>query len=184
MIRIRKIHILMAVMLFTLTCERDDICAESTPTTPRLIVEFYDVTNPNDLKNVIRLTAYGDGLIDEEGGPTTASDTTLVFNSNSDNLALPLLIAGDDVLSTTRYVLEQETNLRLDNNPETTSNVDIIEISYFPKFEYVSRACSYKSVFRNIEVTPLDDSDNWIVSINVLEQIVENENEVHVQIFH
>jgi hypothetical protein len=182
--KIINIRFAALLLLLTVTCERDDICAEGTSTTPRLLLEFYDITNPEELKNVVRLTAYGEGLITEDGGPTAASDATLVFNSNSDNLALPLLIEAEDELSTTRFILEKETNLRLDDNPESTSNVDILEISYFPKFEYVSRACGYKSIFRNVEVRREDDADNWIIDINVLVLNVENENEVHVQIFH
>ena len=52
-------------------CEKDDICAEGTPVTPRLIIEFYDATNPTVLKNVTNLRV-------EEFG----TDVGVVFNEN------------------------------------------------------------------------------------------------------
>ena len=32
-------------------CEKDDICEDGTPTTPRMIIEFYDNLNPTAKKN-------------------------------------------------------------------------------------------------------------------------------------
>jgi hypothetical protein len=184
----KKILVLIVFIVFTYNCERDDICAEGTPTTPRLIIEFYDFSNPEQLKNVVRLTAYGEGLVlDENGNPTqpeTASNATLVFNSNENTLALPLLVENEGAIVTTTYILENETNLRLDNNPDTESNVDIIEISYIPRFDYVSRACGYKSIFQDLDIDLITDDVNWITDIDVIESTIDNENTVHVQIFH
>ena len=43
--------ILSLIGIITLqNCERDDICAEGTTTTPRLLIEFYDASNPDDFK--------------------------------------------------------------------------------------------------------------------------------------
>ncbi|WP_179346620.1 DUF6452 family protein [Winogradskyella ursingii] len=163
-------------------CERDDICAESTQTTPRLLIEFYDVTDQENLKSVTRLTAYGEGLV--ENPPLESNDATLVFNSNVDALELPLRIGIENETSTTRFILEKDTNLRLDENEATASNVDIIEINYTNIFEYVSRACGYKSIFTDLVVTRELDEDNWIDNINIVTTTIENENTVHVQIFH
>lgn len=187
-----NIFILLIAIVF-IGCERDDICAESTPTTPRLRIEFYDATSQEDLKSVPRLTVYGEGLILDEDGmeiePIVVSNKTIIFNSNQNTVDLPLRIDDDieEERTITRFILEKDTNLRLDTENPETSNVDIIEISYIPKFEYVSRACGYKSIFTDVEVT-LDtnnDSDTWI-SNNIAVDIrdVENENEIHVRIFH
>lgn len=189
----------MAIAL--INCERDDICAETTSTTPRLIVEFYDIDNPTELKNVPRLTVYGEGLItDDEGNiiePVEASDkivllsddtddASYIFNANTDIMKLPLKIDDglDNPQITTRYVLEKDTNLRLDIENPNTSNKDIIEIRYIPNFEYVSRACGYKSVFTQIEIIRDPDTDPWIEEIEIVEPTIENENTTHVRIFH
>jgi hypothetical protein len=171
-----------------ISCERDDICAETTATTPRLLIEFYDVSSPDDLKSVLRLTAYGEGLVIDENGleiePTETSEATLLFNENSNSLALPFLIAAEGESVTARFKLEKETNLRLDTNTTTESNIDIIEISYLPEFVYVSRACGYKSIFNNLNLLREDDDNNWISNIDIVERTIENENTVHVRIFH
>lgn len=163
-----------------MSCERDDICAEGTATTPRLIIEFYDAGNTDALLSVPRLTLYGEGLATD---PTEASNATLIFNSNSNSVELPLQIGNENETTTSRFILERDSNLRIDDTG--TSNIDIIEITYNTEFQYVSRACGYKSIFNNLSVTEdPTDSDPWISTINVIETTVDDENTVHVQIFH
>jgi hypothetical protein len=182
--------ILSLIVISTLqNCERDDICAESTPTTPRLSIEFYDATSPDDLLNVPRLTLYGEGLVVDDMGmaiePTEDSNATIVYNANTNSVELPLIIDTEDLETiTTRYILERDTNLRLDTDNTTDSNIDIIEITYTTEFIYVSRACGYKSIFNGLNVEEESDTDNWISNIEVLETTIENENTVHVRIFH
>ncbi|MFC0604851.1 DUF6452 family protein [Winogradskyella pulchriflava] len=192
--------ILGLIVLVTLqNCERDDICAESTTTTSRLIIEFYDTDNPEELKSVPNLTVYGEGLITDENGsiiePTEASDKIItrhddddayVFNITSNKIALPLRInddlGNDFVIS--RFVLEKDTDLRLDDDGTTDSSTDIIEITYNTEFEYVSRACGYKSIFELLNITLDTGGDTWIDNIEIVETTINNENTVHVNIFH
>ena len=169
------------ILLSLWSCERDDICAEDTPTTPRLIVEFFDSTSPDDLLNVPNFTVYGEGLVTD---PTESSDATLVFNSSVNTIELPLFIDDDDVETTSRFIMEMDTNLRLDDDASTESNIDIIEITYTPEFVFVSRACGFKSIFNDLGFNVDEDADNWINSITVLETTVENEDIVHVNISH
>ena len=51
----KKIYLLFLIAITFSSCEKDDICDANTPTTPRLIIDFYDATNPTALKNVINL---------------------------------------------------------------------------------------------------------------------------------
>jgi len=183
------VFILSLIAIISLqNCERDDICSETTATTPRLLIEFYDVTSPDDLKSVLRLTAYGEGLVVDENGmeiePIVASDATLLFNENSSAVDLPLLIGTEGETTTIRFVLEKFTNFRLDEDLATNSNVDILEISYIPQFIYVSRACGYKSIFRNLDIDLVPGEDAWISNIDIEETKIENEDTVHVRIFH
>jgi hypothetical protein len=39
-------------------CEKDDICAETTPTTPQLVITFKDANNINESKAVESLAVY------------------------------------------------------------------------------------------------------------------------------
>ncbi|ARV08758.1 hypothetical protein BTO05_03565 [Winogradskyella sp. PC-19] len=193
--RFYKFSILFLAILF-LGCERDDICAEGTPTTPRLLVDFFDATDTDIPKTAVRLSVYAVNLVtDENTGvisfPEVANETTLVFNSNTDAIELPLIIGNEGEEITTRYFFETDTNLRIDGDTSTNSNIDILEIKYTHDFIYVSRACGFKSIFNMLTATdnPGDDSIDWIqntVLANTTETsiTVENEEATHVQIFH
>ena len=85
---------------------------------------------------------------------------------------------------TTHFILEKDTNLRLDTDTSTDSNIDVIELTYTTEFVYVSRACGYKSIFNSLAITKDVDLDNWISSIEIVETTVENENTIHVRILH
>lgn len=181
----------LCIALALISCERDDICAESTSTTPRLLIEFYDISNPDDLRSVPRITVYGEGLVTDEDGnitePTSNTDATILFNENANAVQLPLLIGSVGETITLRYIIEKDTNLRLDDDTATASNVDILELSYTSEFIYVSRACGYKSIFNNLSITLNPDgidSDTWIEDIQTQTTTIENENTVHVYTYH
>ena len=184
--------ILGLVAVLTLqNCERDDICAATTSTTPRLMIEFYSNEENDQLENVPRLSVYGEGLIiDDEGNPIepeVESDATLLFDENENAVELPLKVMPENQVSTVRYIFERNTNLRLDTDNTSTSNIDVIEIEYISKYEYVSRACGYKNVFNitDIDLNPDGDNDEtWISNIEIIETVIENENTVHVYIYH
>jgi hypothetical protein len=156
------------------------------------MIEFYDADNPEELKNVPRLTIYGDSpeipIPDNDDISSAILVETFgserIFDRNTNAAGLPLLIATQGDPTTVRFVLEKDTNLRLDDIFPETSNLDIIEISYTPEFVYVSRACGYKSTFNSLDVNEDNDGDNWIRSIEIVETTLENENTVHVRIFH
>ena len=56
------ILVLLVIGFTTNSCQRDDICPESTATTPKLIITFYDINvTPTELKDVpsLSITAVG-----------------------------------------------------------------------------------------------------------------------------
>ncbi|RKE94751.1 DUF6452 family protein [Ichthyenterobacterium magnum] len=166
-----------ALALISIGCERDDICAETTATTPHLIIRFYDNSNPDETKNVRRLSVRG---INDDG--TERED--IIFNTDSDSIVLPLRFQDEGVPVVSKFILEKDTDLRLDEDTSTNSNIDIIEITTTPKFEYVSRACGYKSIFESTSLISEVDTNNWISSITIINTTIENENEAHINIFH
>lgn len=177
---IKKLFPLAFLGFVTYTCERDDICAETTPTTPRLLVEFYDIANQDEIKFVPRLTVYGEGL-DE-------STSSILSSANETEVALPLLVGTEGEVTITRYNMVRFATTS-DGEPNPDANTDIIEIIYTPQFEYVSRACGYKSVFTNLRVNIIADGDNWALGTvfpdsNTDNINVENENSTHVNILH
>ena len=60
----KKFIYLLLIVLFS--CEKDDICPGTTLTTPRLVIEFYDLTSPDELLQVPGLFALGLGAEDTE----------------------------------------------------------------------------------------------------------------------
>ncbi|WP_178984981.1 DUF6452 family protein [Winogradskyella helgolandensis] len=199
----RSLKILVLLIAIALiNCERDDICAATTQTTPRLIIEFYDASETDELLNVSRITVYREGIFTDEDGVTTEpieesdkiiteydDEDSYVFNVNNNKIALPLLVdAEGQPQITVRYVLEKDTDLRIeDEDPLTNSNIDIIEISYNTEFVYVSRACGYKSNFNSLGVARISDDDQWITNIEIEETTqssIQDENTTHVRIYH
>lgn len=161
-----KIVSLLMLSCFFLGCEKDDICTDET--TPRLIVEFYDIANPSVKKNVSNLLVKGIGQTD-------ALETFNAVNI----IKLPLKI--DD--STTQY------SLQLNSTSTTLQNEDVLEFNYSKNTVYVSRACGYKTVFQlntsnGIVVTDSATPDNlWMQNVVIATNSVTTENETHVKIF-
>lgn len=163
------------LLLLTLTtcfvsCEKDDICEESISKTPRLIVSFYDNSNPTVLKNVTDLKVTAEG-----------KSESLTFN-NVSKIELPLK-TSDDI---TKYQMIMNAS---DLTKQTT---DIVAFQYKRKDVYISRACGFKTLFDFNDTTiipvlinnnPSTISGNWIKNTAVSQPNVNDENETHVKIY-
>lgn len=169
----------LIIVGISLACEPDDICPESTPTTPRLIIDFYDVDSPENKKNVFDLVVIG------IGNEFILSDYNF---TDTDNVFLPL---KTDV-NTTQYVLIKEASVNDNGTPDDTSddfidgNPDTITINYSRELVYVSRACGYKTIYKNVTLTIESDDNNWMKSRQPLtdNQSVVDEFETHFNVTH
>jgi len=171
--------ILLTLMISYFSCERDDICPDATPTTPRLIIDLYDSENPDTKKNVFDLVVIGvdndDFLAD------------YIFQ-DVDDLILPL---RTDV-NTTEYILIKEATVNDNGTPDdgtddfVDGNQDRITINYSREQVFVSRACGFKTIFKNVTLTIVQDGDNWMLSRVPLtdNQSVEDETTTHFNISH
>lgn len=163
------------------SCERDDIC-DSDTTTPRLYLAFYNSENPEELnpKNVAKFRVQG------VGNDMTLPD--LDGTADRQEILLPLKTTAD----ITEYSLHKNYSFDDNGTPDDPTdddiggNEDIITIEYVREQVYISRACGFKTVFKNIRITVVDDGDLWIQrNISVDDnQIVENEDAPHFRIFH
>ncbi|MBP0905541.1 DUF6452 family protein [Mariniflexile gromovii] len=177
----KKTSLLLILLTFigigiTISCERDDICPESTPTTPSLIIDAYDVETPENKKAVTKLVIGGIG-----------NDFILTNGIVSlSQIVLPLRTDAN----TTQYSLIEDAFVNDNGTPDDSSddfydgNTDIITINYSREEVYVSRACGYKTIFKNVTLNL--DSNNWIISRQPLNdnQSVEDETETHFNIYH
>lgn len=156
----------LILIIFTLAlisgCEKDDICL--SPTTPKLILRFYDNANQTILKSAARLSIWADG-----------KDTISNYKSVSlDSVAIPLNV------NTSQTVYHLKTN-SVDGN--IANNVtSTLTINYTTTEEYVSRSCGFKTIFNNVTIT---SNNGWIQSFTPTSiTTINNETSAHVKIFH
>lgn len=164
------VSILFTTAFILWNCEKDDICEDGTPTTPRMIVEFYDNINPTVHKNVTNLGLVGEG-----------QTNGLLFDGVS-KIQVPLKTTAD--ITKFSFILDAK------NVNVSLRNTDNLEIDYTRKDLYISRACGYKTVFTLnndpngiIQESNLVDTDKWIKQIIIQQHNILNEDEVHVKIF-
>ena len=152
-------------------CEPDDICSESTLTTPRLVIEFFDIENLNDTKTVPGLFAVA---LDEQGLEIPIIGESV---NSRDRIELPLNGNFDQ----SKFKLYKNYDI---NDGVVQGNPDVITVNYTTEAIYVSRACGYKNNYFLNEFNVDNDIDLWIVLSELSNNEVQNENTKHVQIFH
>ncbi|MFM2231156.1 MAG: hypothetical protein RL607_2414 [Bacteroidota bacterium] len=167
----RVLKFSLLAMLFVLSgCEKDDICSGDSTTTPRLVIEFYDVANLTQTKNVSNLVLKTNGIAE-----------TINFNGVS-KIYVPL----DTSAETTHFQFIQNGG----DDDATNDNIDEITINYTRTSQYVSRACGYKMNFvlnttNGFEFTDTTPNDGlWIQTMGVVQSTIANENEIHVKLFY
>ncbi|SHI55620.1 DUF6452 family protein [Algibacter luteus] len=173
------ILILTTLIISYYSCERDDICPDATATTPRLIIDFLDAEDSDTKKNVFDIVVIG---VDNE------QFISEYYFTDTDDLILPLKTTD----STTEYIIIQEATVNNNGTPDDSSddfidgNQDRIVINYSRETIFVSRACGFKTIFKNVTLTIVDDGDNWMLSREPLtdNQSVEDETTTHFNISH
>lgn len=157
----------MAMLIVLATgCQRDDICAAATQTTPMLQISFFDAEDPDTPKPVPNLVV-----------------RELFFNSiiydreNPAEIRIPLRV--DSGITEYEFILNAPAE-----GAQDESNVDKLTFTYDPLEEYISRACSFKVNFMNLEAELTEEENSWISSITVVEENIENETSAHIHIYH
>jgi hypothetical protein len=151
--------------LLFLSCERDDICPPSTPTTPLLVIEFFDVTESDENKAVQGLSYIPEGTTDT------------IFLGSTDSIAIPL--------NTNKNRISYQF-IRNTNNANFI-NSDVVEFIYQVDEVFVNRACGFKAVYSNlsaIRAVENPPANNWIRSVIREQTDVENEQNTHISILH
>lgn len=163
-----KIALLLVLILTQLSCERDEICLEDI--TPKLVIRFYNINKPNEIKSVIGLSVNIEGIDGEYTNETITSVT--------DSIAIPLKV--DE--ANTRLIL----TIPVDNDQVIEDNTDTLSVIYSQQDIFISRSCGYKTVFNDTELSLINDNNNWIMGVDpksVPLQITD-ENLAHVKIYH
>ncbi|TNJ42154.1 hypothetical protein KFZ70_15435 [Tamlana fucoidanivorans] len=181
--------LLLAAVAISLACEPDDICPAGTPTTPRLVIDLYDAQNGDNKKNVFKLVAIGS---DFYTNPMPADTDKILedynFLSQTDEIRLPLKTTEN----ATKFVLIKDAFINDNGTPNDPSddfidgNADTISMGFSREEVYVSRACGYKTIYKNVTLTIEPDEDNWMLSSIPLSdnQSVEDDFQTHFNITH
>jgi hypothetical protein len=178
----KKIIALILILGFaSSSCEPDDICDPTTPTTPRMLIQFYNNSIPSEQKNVTNLKVIGEGM--KEGvvlNPTGIDDAKYLSNGNS--ILLPLNTAADIVKYTFILNYGDKNSLLV--------NEDNLEFNYTRENLYVSRACGYKTIFNLGPNNPYILTDatipdgNWMKYVFVAQNNITYEDETIIKIFY
>ena len=177
----KKILTLLFISTFSFSsCEKDDICDANTPTTPRLVIEFYDISNPATLKNVTNLKVIGSGMTEGIVFNANATDDSK-YLTNGNTISIPLKTDGD----TTTYSFI----LNSGNANPILIDIDQVTFNYSREDFFVSRACGFKTVFDfkpgnsyTQTAVPVTKS-KWMQYISVEKSNIDNENETHIKVF-
>ncbi len=162
---VKKIWLLLIAVMALNGCTRDDICSETTPTTPLLIITFKDINDPTVSKSAENLTI---ATLDDPAIAVLSSTTT-------DSISLPLRTTADIT----------EYNFILDDVDEESANPDLVQFSYTRENIYVNRACAYKVVYNDFDAQVENEgSENWIIDLQTLNTTIEDVETTHLTIFH
>jgi len=173
----KKIILIILSFVFisiTLGCEKDDICSETTPTTPKLILRFFDIASQDDTKNAT-------GLRVTEFNETNAISNLNIITTDSINLPLRTNV------NVTKFIFHKDYQAITNTEGDTISiegNPDIVTINYQREDVYVSRACGFKTIFNNLTISVENDGDKWVLNSEIINSTVENEITAHVKILH
>ncbi len=147
--------LIMFLIIFTISSCQDEFCLEGT--TPNLIITFYDKNSDEEEAKPIELILSANSLEDFFTGIAT------------DSISIPI----DTQNNTVTYRL---------SILDSIGSEEEINISYIREDVFVSKACGFKTVFKDFSFS--STKNNWI---NKTEQVVTeitNETQTHVKIFH
>ena len=130
---IKYLHFII-LMLFFLSCEKDDICIEGSENTNKVTIGFID----NKTKNPIGIN------LDFVKGVN--NDSILSEEFSGSELKLPLMVNSNE----TKYILEQN------------EVKDTLIILHQTKHLYLNRSCGFKSNFLIKSETEIIKESGWI----------------------
>jgi len=167
--------ILLTMSFLIISCEKDDICPESTQTTPQLVVTFYDLLDPQQSKTVESLAVYA----------IKDSELILIENingMNTDLIAIPL--RNDIGVSNFKFI----KNYSVEGNI-IFGDLNHVYIDYEMTDVFISRACGFITNYSILSLIPYDPSVDtpvveWIGGYEIINPIVTSENQAHVKILH
>lgn len=165
-------------------CQRDDICPETTQTTPKLVIEFRDFENPSEPKTVPNLNVRAIGE-EESYFENAVSDTLVTIPlQTSENLTIYELTIHSNLIEDDEEGNDDEEN---NEDDDLEPNTDRINFSYATEEVYLGRACGYKVEFIEFSADVIGEGneENWIENVEVQQpNDIVDETTTHLYIYH
>ena len=152
---IKHLHFLVLILFF-LSCEKDDICIEGSENTNRVTIGFID----NESKNPT-----GINLSFIKG---VNNDSIISEGFSGAELKLPLMVNSNQ----TKYILEQN-EVR-----------DTLIILHQTSHLYLNRSCGFKSNFLIKSDTEIIKESGWIREISIVQDSIFNEEKTNIFIHY
>ena len=162
---------LFSLLLLNPGCQRDDICPESTLTTPLLKISFFDLEDPTIPKPPINLSVKAEGV-----------EENFLTRINASEISIPLRTDVD--FTTYEFILNEPAE---NDSISARGNKDVLAFSYAREQVYINRACSFKVTYLNLAAdleleAPV--TENWIKDIIVEQSTLDDETSTNISIFH
>ena len=146
--------VLLICFFILFSCEPDDLCLETYPDTPKLIVKFFDSASQESIIiNNLKVEDIDRNLV--------------LFTGSTDSISIPL-----------NYT-KQQTLLNFIFN----DNQDKVYVNYNTNEVYISKGCGYRMQYLLENIIVENDNENWINSLEIFNQNVVEESNHHVKIF-
>lgn len=163
---------LMSTLL--VSCEKDDVCTESMPRTPQLVIEFFDLDNPTTPKDVVDLLVIAEIFLEDE-------NPSALFFTNENKIKIPLLVNEDSTTYLFRINSKSE-------NPQL-NRTDLVTFQYNRRDVFINRACGFKTLFDFEVFNPitiqgaLPGPNPWILGQQIINVQVNPSEDAHVNFF-
>ena len=151
---------LLIVLILIIGCEPDDICIEGSIGTSELIIIFHDIDNPDSRKEIQNLNVVGS---------INQNDFESLDFTTSDSITLPL------------RKFSSSTNYKFILNDDNNMIADELTFFYSPNDIFINRACGFKTIFEELNVSY---SSNWIKNIVILNNTLSGNNNANIKILH
>ena len=158
----KRFHFFTLVLIFLLSCEKDDICIPETQDSPKMIVLMRSFENPEIRKvpNDFKIRAIGNET------PITASSDSIVLALNPEK-----------EFTQFEFITDFEKEIE---------NIDTLQINYRRADIFISSACGYRHnfIFESPAVTQLNPGSDWIFGFTVLKDTISDEQQGHLALLH
>ncbi len=151
----KKWWIWLGILIF-ISCERDDLCLQ----------------NPVVTVNTVFLNANGDKEVVDSLTVLTISGDTLVPLAPVDSVGL---VPNPGQTADTLIFKKISGALQA---------ADTVLLQYRPAYQFVSKACGYRMIYKNMQAALRQGSNSWIDSIRLNTNQIDNDTITHLEIYH